>query len=163
LRLLDCKEERCQPIIAGAPAFSDQLCGPCAEHFSRLRGYLDDIGIAYHVDSRLVRGLDYYTRTVFEVQPREEGGQSSLGGGGRYDGLIEQLGSKPTPGIGFGTGVERIIINLKRQEIALPDQPALEVYVAYQTPDARAAAFKLSSDLRRAGIPARCCVRRTLA
>jgi histidyl-tRNA synthetase len=154
LRLLDCKDQRCQFAVANAPAFADYLCGPCAQHFSRLRGYLDDIGIAYHLDPQLVRGLDYYTRTVFEVQPLEEGGQSSLGGGGRYDGLIEQLGGKPTPGIGFGTGIERIIINLKRQEVALPEQAALEVYVAYQTPAAGAVAFKLSSDLRRAGIPA---------
>jgi histidyl-tRNA synthetase len=154
LRLLDCKNERCQFAVANAPAFTDHLCDPCAEHFSRLRGYLDDIGIAYQLDPRLVRGLDYYTRTVFEVEPREEGGQSSLGGGGRYDGLIEQLGGKPTPGIGFGTGIERIIINLKRQEIALPAQTTLAVYVAYQTPAARAVAFKLASDLRRAGIPA---------
>jgi histidyl-tRNA synthetase len=154
LRLLDCKDQRCQFAVANAPAFADHLCGPCAEHFSRLLGYLDDIGIAYHLDPQLVRGLDYYTRTVFEVQPLEEGGQSSLGGGGRYDGLIEQLGGKPTPGIGFGTGIERIIINLKRQEVAPPEQAALEVYVAYQTPAACAVAFKLSSDLRRAGIPA---------
>jgi histidyl-tRNA synthetase len=154
LRLLDCKNERCRPVTAGAPAFTDHLCDACGEHFSRLRGYLDDIGIAYQLDPRLVRGLDYYTRTVFEVEPREEGGQSSIGGGGRYDGLIEQLGGKPTPGIGFGTGIERIIINLKRQEIALPEQAALELYVAYQTPAARAIAFKLASDLRRAGVPA---------
>src|SRR5262249_43588133 len=83
---------------------------------------------------------------------REAGGQSSLGGGGRYDGLMEQLGGKPTPGIGFGTGIERIIINLKRQEVQLPDETPLAVYVAYQTPAARSAAFKLSSELRRAGI-----------
>jgi histidyl-tRNA synthetase len=152
LRLLDCKNERCQPIIAGAPAFSDYLCDACADHFARLRGHLDDVGISYNLNPRLVRGLDYYTRTVFEIEPREAGGQSSLGGGGRYDGLIEQLGGKPTPGIGFGTGIERIIINLKRQEVPLPDQPALEVYVAYQTPAARSVAFKLASDLRRAGV-----------
>jgi len=152
LRLLDCKNERCQPIIAGAPAFSDYLCDACADHFARLRGHLDDIGIASALNPRLVRGLDYYTRTVFEIEPKEASGQSSLGGGGRYDGLIEQLGGKPTPGIGFGTGIERIIINLKRQEVQLPDRPALEVYVAYQTPAARSVAFKLASDLRRAGV-----------
>jgi histidyl-tRNA synthetase len=154
LRLLDCKNVRCQPVIAGAPAFTDHLCHPCAEHFSRLRAYLEELGIAYDIDQRLVRGLDYYTRTVFEVQPLEEGGQSSIGGGGRYDGLIEQLGGKHTPGIGFGTGIERIIINLKRQEIALPEQTELELYVAYQTPAAGAAAFKLASDLRRSGVAA---------
>ena len=118
LRLLDCKKERCQPVIAGAPPITDHLCDACAEHFARLRSYLDDLGIAYDINPRLVRGLDYYTRTVFEFQPQEEGAQSTVGGGGRYDGLIEQLGGRPTPGIGFGTGIERIILNLKRQ--ALP-------------------------------------------
>jgi histidyl-tRNA synthetase len=154
LRLLDCKEQRCQPVIAGAPAFTDHLCAACAEHFSRLRGYLDDLGIPYAIDPGLVRGLDYYTRTVFEIEPREGGGQSAIGGGGRYDGLIEELGGRPTPGIGFGTGIERIIINLKRQEAPLPEQPGLDVYVAFQTPAARQTAFKLASDLRRAGVSA---------
>lgn len=154
MRLLDCKEERCQPIIAGAPAFTDHLCGPCSEHFGRLKEYLDAVGIAYHLNPRLVRGLDYYTRTVFEVQPPEEGGQSSIGGGGRYDGLIEQLGGKHTPGIGFGTGIERIIINLKRQGVTLPEAKGLDVYVACQTPAARTVAYKLASGLRRGGLSA---------
>lgn len=151
LRLLDCKEERCQPIIAGAPAFTDHLCKACAEHFGRLKAYLDAVGIAYHLNPRLVRGLDYYTRTVFEVEPKEAGGQSSLGGGGRYDGLVEQLGGKHTPGIGFGTGIERIVINLKRQGIALPDPKGLDVYVACAADGARTVAYRLASDLRRAG------------
>jgi histidyl-tRNA synthetase len=152
LRLLDCKEERCQPVIAGAPAFTDHLCDACAEHFARLKGYLDAVGITYHPNPRLVRGLDYYTRTVFEVQPPEEGGQSSIGGGGRYDGLIEQLGGKHTPGVGFGTGIERIVINLKRQEVVLPDAKGLGVYVACQSEVARLVGYKLASDLRRDGI-----------
>jgi len=154
LRLLDCKQPQCQPVIAGAPAITDYLCAACAEHFSQLRSYLDALGIPYALNARLVRGLDYYTRTVFEVQPREEGGQSSIGGGGRYDGLIEELGGKPTPGIGFGTGIERIILNLKRQEVALPEERALQVYVVVQTPAAREAAYKLASGLRREGVSA---------
>ncbi len=154
LRLLDCKDARCQAAIAGAPAFTDYLCDACGEHFSQLKAYLEAAGIPYHLNPRLVRGLDYYTRTVFEVQPLEEGGQSSIGGGGRYDGLIEELGGKPTPGIGFGTGIERIIINLKRQEILLPDAPGLAVYVAYQGAAARTVAYKLTSDLHRAGVSA---------
>jgi histidyl-tRNA synthetase len=151
LRLLDCKEERCQPIIAGAPAFTDHLCDACAEHFARLKGYLEEVGIAYHLNPRLVRGLDYYTRTVFEVEPKEAGGQSSLGGGGRYDGLIEQLGGKHTPGMGFGTGIERVVINLKRQVAQVPTQKRLDVYVACQAAAARSLAFKLASELRRGG------------
>ena len=154
LRLLDCKQERCQPIIAGAPAFTDHLCDACRQHFDDLRSYLDAAGIQYTLNPRLVRGLDYYTRTVFEVEPKEEGSQSSIGGGGRYDGLIELLGGPPTPGIGFGSGIERIIINMKRQEVPVADPESIRVYVAIQTPAARVAAFRLASELRRAGISA---------
>ena len=154
LRLLDCKQERCQPVIAGAPPFTDYLCDACADHFSRLQSYLEDVGIAYVINPRLVRGLDYYTRTVFEFQPREEGAQSTVGGGGRYDGLIEQLGGRPTPGIGWATGIERIVLNLKRQEEQPDEARCPRVFVAFQTPDARSLAFRLASDLRREGIAA---------
>ncbi len=152
LRLLDCKNERCQAAIAGAPSFVDFLCEACADHFSKLRVYLEAVSIPYEIDPRLVRGLDYYTRTVFEVQPPEEGGQSSIGGGGRYDGLIEELGGRPTPGIGFGTGIERIIINMKRQEVPLPEADGLAAYIAHQSEGAAATAYKLASDLRRSGV-----------
>jgi len=154
LRLLDCKNERCQPVIVGAPAFTDYLCEACAAHFSQLRAYLEAVGIGYTINPGLVRGLDYYTRTVFEVQPKEEGGQSSIGGGGRYDGLIEELGGRPTPGIGFGTGIERIILNMKRQEATVPDRTSPVVYVVCLSPAARTAAYKLASDLRCAGVAA---------
>jgi histidyl-tRNA synthetase len=154
LRLLDCKQERCQPVIAGAPAFTDHLCYACAAHFDDLKSYLEAVGIPFSLNPRLVRGLDYYTRTVFEVEPKEEGGQSSIGGGGRYDGLMELLGGPPTPGIGFGTGIERIIINMKRQEAPVPMPEGVRVYVALQTPEARVQAFRLASELRRKGVPA---------
>jgi histidyl-tRNA synthetase len=154
LRLLDCKNERCQPVMAGAPAFTDHLCEDCAGHFTQLREYLESVGIAYSLNPRLVRGLDYYTRTVFEVQPEIEGGQSSIGGGGRYDGLMEELGGPPTPGIGFGSGIERMVINMKRQEVTLPERAALSVYVVVQSAGARTAAYKLASDLRRGGVAA---------
>src|SRR3990172_4777162 len=107
LRLLDCKQPQCQPVIAGAPAITDYLCDDCAAHFAALRTYLEAAGISHELNPRLVRGLDYYTRTVFEIQPPEEGSQNSIGGGGRYDGLIEQLGGRPTPGGGFGSGRKR--------------------------------------------------------
>jgi len=154
LRLLDCKVPGCQPVIAKAPPITEYLCEACAKHFSDLRSYLQAVGIPYVLNPRLVRGLDYYTRTVFEVQPEEEGGQSSIGGGGRYDGLIEQLGGRPTPGIGFGTGIERIILNLKRQGAAVPQPQRVQVLVAYTTPAARVEAFRVASELRRAGIAA---------
>jgi len=154
LRLLDCKVEGCQPVIAGAPPFTDHLCDACAQHFQQLRSYLEALAIPYAINPRLVRGLDYYTRTVFEIQPPEEGAQNTIGGGGRYDGLIEELGGKPTPGIGYATGVERIILNLKRVGAQPPPVPPPTVFVACQTAAARAAAVRLAGELRRAGVAA---------
>ena len=150
LRVLDCKEERCQPVIAGAPRLHDYLCEECRSHFERLQEYLRALAIDYVIDERLVRGLDYYTRTVFECHPREEGAQSSMGSGGRYDGLIELLGGPPTPGTGFGTGFERLIINLKRQGVAVPPAPAPDVYIAHLTPEAVSVALRLAESLRAA-------------
>jgi histidyl-tRNA synthetase len=118
LRLLDCKNEPCQPFKAGAPRLADNLCDPCREHFETVKTLLTDLGINYELDPLLVRGLDYYTRTAFEFQPAIEGSQSAMGGGGRYDGLVEQLGGKPTPAIGFGLGIERLLLLM--QELALP-------------------------------------------
>jgi histidyl-tRNA synthetase len=154
LRLLDCKVEGCQPIIAAAPPFIDYLCEACAQHFQELRSYLDALAIPYTPNPRLVRGLDYYTRTVFEIQPPEEGAQNTVGAGGRYDGLIEELGGKPTPAIGLATGVERIIANLKRAKVPIAAPARATVFVVYQTASARSTAVKLASDLRRAGIAA---------
>jgi histidyl-tRNA synthetase len=154
LRLLDCKVEGCQPTIAAAPPFSDCLCEECAKHFQELRSYLEALGIPYTINPRLVRGLDYYTRTVFEIQPPEQAAQNTVGAGGRYDGLIEELGSRPTPGIGFATGVERIIANLKRAKVPIPASARPAVFVLCQTPAARSAAVRLASELRRAGIAA---------
>jgi histidyl-tRNA synthetase len=151
LRLLDCKNEPCQPFKGEAPRFVDNLCEACQAHFEALRAYLKALEIPYEVDSTLVRGLDYYTRTVFEFQPLEGGSQSTIGAGGRYDGLVEQLGGQPTPAAGFGTGIERIVLNLKRQEIgpAPPDPPA--VYLAIADADAQGLALRLAHDLRGAG------------
>lgn len=151
LRLLDCKEERCQPAIAGAPRLRDFLCDDCRSHFERLQAYLHALRIDYALDERLVRGLDYYTRTVFECHPAIEGAQSSMGSGGRYDGLAELLGGAPTPGIGFGAGFERLIINIKRQEAPLPPDAPLALYVAHVTPEAATVALELANSVRAAG------------
>ena len=113
LRLLDCKETVCQALGDEAPQSADHLCQPCLDHWTTLLGYLDAVGLPYQLEHRLVRGLDYYTRTVFEVQPLDAGGQSTICGGGRYDGLIEELGGRSTPGIGFATGMERLTLNLE--------------------------------------------------
>ncbi|HEX5939526.1 MAG TPA: histidine--tRNA ligase [Dehalococcoidia bacterium] len=154
MRLLDCKNDRCQPIIAGAPVMTDHLCDACRDHFAQVRRYLAELRVDFQLSPRLVRGLDYYTRTVFEYQPRVEGAQSTLGGGGRYDGLIELLGGKHTPGVGFGCGIERTIINIKRQEVPVPDSPKPLLYVAHLGDGAIATALSLARAARNAGISA---------
>ena len=152
LRLLDCKEERCQPFIEGAPRSRDHLCAECEAHFADLVGFLEGMDVPFVLDHRLVRGLDYYTRTVFEVQTEAEGAQNALGGGGRYDGLIEEIGGKPTPGVGFAMGIERIILNLERQAVAAPEPQLPTVFVAYVGQKARERAVVLSAELVRAGV-----------
>lgn len=155
LRLLDCKQPSCQRIAESAPKNTGYLCPECDEHFNKVQEYLGQMGTTFELNHRLVRGLDYYTRTVFEIQPDEEGGaQSALGGGGRYDDLIEELGGKPTPGIGFAAGIERIILNLKKEGVAVPATPGLQVLIAYLGDAARAEAIKLAAGLREAGISA---------
>jgi histidyl-tRNA synthetase len=154
LRLLDCKQPSCQPLADAAPRSTDYLCNRCHDHFTQLQKYLGLREIPFALNHRLVRGLDYYTRTVFEIQPEDEGGQSTIGGGGRYDDLIEELGGKPTPAIGFATGIERIILNIKKQGIVVPIPPLLQVFIAYLGDPARDEAVKLTASLRQAGISA---------
>ena len=154
LRLLDCKVATCRPLGDHAPRSADSLCEACREHWRQLTTYLDLMNLPYTIDHRLVRGLDYYTRTVFEIQPRDVGGQSTICGGGRYDGLIAQLGGRPTPGIGFATGMERLALNLKRSETPIPDEPSPRYLVANVGPNARPAALELAVNLRRAGVRA---------
>jgi histidyl-tRNA synthetase len=154
LRLLDCKQPSCQAIADAAPASADHLCGPCAAHFGQLQKYLASLGIPFTINHRLVRGLDYYTRTVFEFQPEQAGSQSSLGAGGRYDNLIEELGGQPAPAIGFGIGIERVVLNLKKQGIIVPPSPPLMVLIASMTATARELSIRLAADLRQAGVSA---------
>jgi len=152
LRLLDCKKPSCQKIAGSAPKSIDYLCPQCDEHFNRLKKYLEMIKLPYAVNHHLVRGLDYYTRTVFEIQPQGGGAQSTIVGGGRYDDLIEELGGKPTPAIGFAAGIERIILNLKKQKVAVPPLPQPQVFIAYLGEEAKEGAIKIASTLRGAGI-----------
>ena len=154
LRLLDCKVETCHALGDQAPRSVDHLCENCQQHWSKLQSYLDTMKLPFQLDHRLVRGLDYYTRTVFEVQPVEGGGQSTICGGGRYDGLITQLGGRPTPGIGFATGMERLALNLKRSEVPVPNEPSPKYLVANVGDEARGAAVELAVRLRRAGVGA---------
>jgi histidyl-tRNA synthetase len=159
LRLLDCKNETCQRFGDDAPKSIDYLCQPCSEHWQELQGHLEGLRSIYpalvpQVDHRLVRGLDYYTRTVFEIQPAEEGGQSTVLGGGRYDGLIEQLGGPPTAGIGFGCGRERLILNLRRQEIAAGADTAPSIVAVHVGDAALRRSYQVVAALRAAGISA---------
>lgn len=154
LRLLDCKVEGCQPIIEAAPHISDYLCDECAEHLALLRRYLDALSRPYAMNHRLVRGLDYYTKTVFEVWAQGIGAQNAVCGGGRYDGLAEELGGDPTPGIGFGSGMERLVLLMKEQGIEVPGLPAPQVALATIGQEAKVRALQLLSDLRGVGIRA---------
>lgn len=152
LRILDCKVEGCRERVQGAPRMIDMLCSECAEHFERLKTYLSALGIAYSVDPGIVRGLDYYTKTVFEIIPK--GGGLTICGGGRYDGLIETLGGPQMCGIGFGMGEERLIGELRARGL-LPDAPiSAEVFVVTMGDAARVEGMKLVQELRDAGIRA---------
>ncbi len=152
LRVLDCKVERCQPIIADAPHFLDYLCDECAQHFASVRSYLDALSRPYTINHRLVRGLDYYTKTVFEVWAQGIGAQNAVAGGGRYDGLVEVVGGPPTPGVGFATGIERIILTLKEQRASVPSLPGPQVAIVHLGTKARLEALRLTNELRTAGI-----------
>ncbi len=154
LRLLDCKQESCQPHVHDAPHSADHLCTECSEHWSELRRYLGEIGLEFEVDHRLVRGLDYYTRTVFEISPPDEGRMVTIVGGGRYDGLMEQLGGRSTPGIGFGMGLERVVENLKRQEAPVPAEIRNKVLTAHMGEAAKLKAVRIASELRGSGVAA---------
>lgn len=152
LRLLDSKEEAAQSLLDAAPHSADYLCEECATHLMTLRGYLDVLGMPHRVNFRLVRGLDYYTKTVFEVWAQGIGSQAAVCGGGRYDRLIEELGGPPTPGIGFGMGIERVIASLKQQGVQPPPLPAPRVQVSPLGEEARVAAIKLVRQLREAEV-----------
>lgn len=154
LRLLDCKVTNCQPIIAEAPVISAHLCEECAEHFGKLRSFLDHMNRPYHINHKLVRGLDYYTKTVFEVWAQGIGSQNAMCGGGRYDGLVEQLGGSPTPGIGFGSGIERIILSMKEQGLLAEALKTAPVYVAFMGDQAKLVAIQITFALRDAQIGA---------
>jgi histidyl-tRNA synthetase len=150
--LLDSKEEAAQPLLDRAPRSADYLCQECADHFATLRSYLEVLDMPYSVNFRLVRGLDYYTKTVFEVWAQGIGAQAAVCGGGRYDGLIEELGGAPTPGIGFGMGIERVILSLKEQGVEAPALPAPVVQVSPLGKAAQGAAARLVRELRAADI-----------
>jgi histidyl-tRNA synthetase len=152
LRLLDCKNPQDQEKIANAPRITDNLCEPCQEHFDTVQRYLRFYDVPFQIDKLIVRGLDYYTRTVFEFT--NEIDNVALNGGGRYDGMAEIFGGPHTPGIGFGVGMERVILELKRQGIKPEPEPAPRAFVAFfgKTPEYKDAAMEITAELRKAGI-----------
>ena len=152
LRLLDCKEKSCLEVISSAPNSIEYLCGECLEHWESLLIDLKNIGVPYVIDNRLVRGLDYYTRTVFEIVPQDSGSQSTISGGGRYDGLIAQLGGPPTPGIGFGMGIERVLLELKKLNHEIDDTKTTKILIAYTDESSKAVGTTVRSQLHRSKI-----------
>lgn len=129
LRILDCKVDRCREIVQHAPVITEYLCGECHSHFETVKSYLDELGIPYLVNPRLVRGLDYYTRTSFEIMDESIGAKSTVCGGGRYNGLVKEIGGPDQPGIGFGLGLERLMLALKAKGIELPYPKGIDFYV----------------------------------
>ncbi len=158
LRLLDCKKKACVQLAEEAPQIINSLCQECHDHFTVVLEYLDEIGIVYEINPRLVRGLDYYTRTVFEFWSESEGAQNSLGGGGRYDSLIEQLGGKATPALGFAGGLDRTVELLIAEGIEITSDEKTDVFVAQLGDEARKKCFRLMNDLWAAGIDAEGCL-----
>jgi histidyl-tRNA synthetase len=154
LRSLDSKEPATQALLENAPRITDHLCPECADHFGKLKAYLEAIGRPYVVDYRIVRGLDYYTKTVFEIKADGLGSQDTICGGGRYDGLIEELGGPPTPGIGFGSGIERFVIALRHLGVEPPPEPLPGVTVSYLGDQAKLAALRLLETLHNEQIGA---------
>lgn len=151
MRILDCKSPICSEIAKDAPVILDFLCEECSEHFNKLKGYLDNLGIIYTVDPTIVRGLDYYTKTVFEFVTTDIGAQGTICGGGRYDGLIQELGGHPTPALGFAMGLERLILTMENQGIEFDTEDSCTLYIAPMDEAAVPEAMKLAHTLRKDG------------
>jgi histidyl-tRNA synthetase len=152
LRVFDVKSERVQALLTEAPKIGDSLCDACREHFARVREYLDAYGVGYEIVPTLVRGLDYYTRTTYEFKDEAIGAKDTIAGGGRYDGLIEEIGGPPTPGIGFGAGVERLLLSLGDTEPK--EDPPVDVFFVVEAATDRNLVIPVLADLRRRGLRA---------
>ena len=152
MRILDCKHETCKAIVKDAPRMLDVLCDECKEHFEGLQELLTAAGLTFEIDTGLVRGLDYYTKTAFEIQYTPLGAQSAVCGGGRYDGLIEECGGNSTPGIGFAIGMERVLLAMEQQGLLDAGKENPQVYIACQGHDAQTVGFQLAVALRSRGV-----------
>lgn len=156
MRILDCKSPVCSAIAEGAPRMLDYLCDGCREHFESVKQALDAVGVAYTVNPSIVRGLDYYTRTVFEFLAPIDGKELAVCAGGRYDGLIEELGGQSMPALGFGLGMERLLLLLKQQSVELPGADPCEIFIASLGQPAKLAAFRLCDTLWKSSVRAAC-------
>ncbi len=154
LRVLDCKNDECKKIIANAPSILDYICDDCNEHFTKLQNFLKSAGIDYKIDANIVRGLDYYTRTVFEFVSDSVGAQGTICGGGRYDGLISDLGGSDVSGIGFALGIERLLLLMKNTGVEIPKKDGVKLYFAPMDKDSKLKAFELANSLRVNGVKA---------
>ena len=154
MRLLDCKSPEDQAIAKDAPVITDYLCEDCENHFTEVKKYLDAAGVAYNVNPKIVRGLDYYTKTVFEFITDCIGAQGTVCGGGRYDGLIEELGGKHTPSLGFAMGLERLLMVMDAQGIEIPNNDSCALYIATMGDEAKIKAFELLRRVRESGLTA---------
>ncbi len=150
LRIFDCKNESCQEIISGAPVVLDYICGQCGEHFEKVKEYLEILGVPYVINKRMVRGLDYYTRTAFEITTQSRGAQNAVTGGGRYDGLVEMLGGPAISGIGFAIGFDRLISMIPDGDTETVDRP--NIFIAALGDAAQNFSFSLCNTLRLAGV-----------
>lgn len=152
MRILDCKSPVCSKIADKAPVILDYLCDDCKEHFDLVKKYLDEMNIAYTVNPQIVRGLDYYTRTVFEFVSKDIGAQGTICGGGRYDGLIEEIGGSPTPACGFALGMERLLLLMEAQKTPMPTAKPCDLYIVSMGENANIKAAALAYDLRQEGV-----------
>lgn len=152
MRILDCKSPECGEIAKGAPKVLDYICEDCSAHFETVKKHLDAMNISYVVNPTIVRGLDYYTRTVFEFVSNQIGAQGTVCGGGRYDGLAEELGGNSTPSLGFALGIERLMLLMQAQKTPLPEEERADLYIASMGENATVLAAKLASSLREEGI-----------
>lgn len=154
MRMLDCKEEKCNALLADAPKMTDYLCEECADHFGKVQAYLRELEIEFTLDSKLVRGFDYYTKTAFEFVSGELGAQNAIGGGGRYDNLVEEIGGASTPAVGFGLGLDRLMLTLEAMGVEVPAGAGITAFVAGLGDSGHEEAVKLVSRLRLEGISA---------
>lgn len=153
MRMIDCKNEKCKVHTAGAPRMLDFLCPDCRAHFSEVCSLLDGAGVKYEINPSIVRGLDYYSRTVFEFVSGAAGAQGTVCGGGRYDTLLEQIGGKPVPAVGFGGGIERLLMVMEAEGVPLPEPNRVACYLAGMDEASRKKAFLLACELRGEGVP----------